>query len=250
MRIELRAYGPLNHFLAPNARHVARAFVLDAATTAKDFVESAGIPHVEIDLMLVNGVAVGFQHLLADGDRIAVFPRFFSFEPAPDGAIKRSAEPARFVLDVHLGRLARHMRLAGLDTSYASDASDETLAALAAADDRILLTRDVGLLKRRAVEHGYWVRSTSPRDQLVEVLQRFDRLPLAPFTRCLRCNGVLHAVDKTAIVDRLPPRVRERDDSFSRCAACGQIYWKGTHYERLAAALEAAIDEAGSGRRS
>jgi uncharacterized protein with PIN domain len=140
----------------------------------------------------------------------------------------------RFVLDTHLGQLATYLRMLGFDTLYQNDQLDEELAHLSSQEGRILLTRDRGLLKRNMVSHGYCVRETHPRQQLVEVLRRFDLFEaVRPFRRCIRCNGLLQPVSKAAICDRLPPRTQQYYDEFRLCQDCKQIYWKGSHYHRM-----------------
>jgi uncharacterized protein with PIN domain len=159
----------------------------------------------------------------------------------------RPLETIRFVADVHLGKLARHLRLAGLDTAYRPDADDASLADTSNRERRILLTRDQALLKRRAVAHGYFIRETHPRGQLVEVLRRFGPLNLRPFSRCLRCNDVLREAPKSAVDAALLPRTRQHFDVFEICSGCGRVYWKGSHWKRLKQAIDAAREEAGRG---
>jgi uncharacterized protein with PIN domain len=236
--VALRAYASLNDFLAPRLRQRTSYHATEPRATVKDFIERVGIPHVEVDLLIVNGESTGFDRLLDDGDRVAAFPRFFAIDVADLSCVRPAPRRVAFVLDVHLGRLARYLRLAGLDVRYTNDASDEELAAVSAADGRILLTRDVGLLKRRAVALGYFVRSTMPKTQFVEVLRRFDPLPLDPFTRCLTCGGELWPVDKQDVLATLPPRTRDSYERFWRCSACRRVFWKGPHYDRLARLLE------------
>jgi uncharacterized protein len=243
-RVALRVYGPLNDFLPLDRRQAT--FTCDVAgnPSVKDVIESVGIPHPEIELVLANGAAVSFEYAVRDADRIAVFPRFATIDIGALACLRPRPGAIRFVLDVHLGRLARHLRLMGLDTAYRADAADDALAAQASRDDRVLLTRDVGLLKRRVVVHGYFVRETHPHRQLVEVLRRFGPLPLAPFSRCLRCNGALRVASKSAVEATLPPRTREHYHDFTQCPDCRRVYWKGSHFERLVAAVNAALHEA------
>jgi uncharacterized protein with PIN domain len=241
-RIEIRFYAELNDFL-PAARR-ARAFSHGAAanTPLKDVIEGLGVPHPEIDLVLVNGQSVDLAYVPRDGDRVAVYPVFEAFDIASVTRIRpEPLRQMRFVLDVHLGRLVALLRMAGFDSSYSTHASDASLAATASRDGRILLTRDQALLKRRLVTHGYYVRSSHPPTQFTEVMRRFDawRL-LRPFTRCLRCNSVLGAASPEAIAELAPPRVRARHDEFSFCARCGRLYWKGTHHARMRRLLEGA----------
>lgn len=143
-------------------------------------------------------------------------------------------EPIRFILDVHLGKLARWLRLLGFDTLYRNDYDDPEIVAIAAVEGRTVLTRDSGIIKRRAVRRGYLIQSTDPQEQLREVLdyyQLFDQV--APFHRCLACNGILTPVDKSTILDQLEPKTIRYYDTFFRCTACGKIYWRGGHHARM-----------------
>jgi uncharacterized protein with PIN domain len=238
--VDVRAYAELNDFLAPELRGTTMRRPFRPHQTVKDVVEAAGIPHTEIDLIIVNGEPVDFSHRPAVGDRLAVFPMFETLDIGPVARLRPSPlrEP-RFALDVHLGRLARLMRLVGLDVWWAPDVDDGTLAMIGQAEHRTVLTRDRGLLKRRAVTHGLFVRSERPFDQVVEVLRRLDLADrLAPFTRCLRCGDRLTVVAKDEVLDRLEPLTRQHYEEFSRCAACGQIYWRGSHHLQLSALVE------------
>ena len=246
LAVSIRVYGPLNDFLPPHLRHATWRHVVKGRPTVKDLIEGVGVPHPEIDLILVNGTSVSFDDVVESGDRIAVFPRFTGIDIDKTTRVRAPApDVIRFVADVHLGKLARRLRLIGLDTVYTTDARDEELAGLAGREGRILLTRDQGLLKRRVVTYGYFIRETDPHRQLVEVLRRFGPLNLHPFTRCLRCNGELRDVDKSAVDSALPPRTRLHYDAFQECGDCGRIYWKGSHWKRLTHAVEAACAEAG-----
>jgi uncharacterized protein with PIN domain len=198
-------------------------------------IESLGVPHTEVELILVNGEPVDFSHIVRDGDQVSVYPMFETFDATPVLRLRPAPlrEP-RFVLDQHLGKLAAHLRLLGFDTLYRNDYDDATLARVSSTEHRILLTRDRGLLKRSAVTHGYFVRQTDPQQQVVEVLQRFDlRRLIAPFCRCIRCNGLLRATSKEQVATYLPPHTQEYYDEFHICEQCGQVYWKGSHYQHL-----------------
>jgi len=229
-----RFYAELNDFLPPDARQTELSRAVDAPGSVKDFIEGLGVPHPEVELVLVNGRPVDFGCLVGGGDRVAVYPRFRRL-PMPGLPLRPAwtGEP-RFLLDVHLGRLASYLRLAGFDAAYARDATDAALAAASRAEGRALLTRDRGLLKRREVERGYWVRETRPRRQLAEVLGHFELARrLSPLVRCGRCNGRLAPVEKAAIEDELPPRTRREHDVFHRCTLCGRVYWRGSHVARI-----------------
>jgi uncharacterized protein with PIN domain len=233
--VTIRFYSELNDFLPYRLRQRACAHTVERGAAIKDVVEALGVPHTEVDLILVNGDPVDFSYALAEGDRVSVYPVFESLDISALQRVRPAPlrEP-RFVLDVHLGRLAAYLRLLGFDTLYANDYDDPTLARISRDERRILLTRDRDLLKRAAVTHGYFVHATAPQQQVEEVLRRFDLASaVAPFTRCLRCNGLLAPVAKAEVVDRLPERVLAGLEAFWRCASCGQVYWQGTHYARM-----------------
>lgn len=248
-----RFYAELNDFLPSSRRQVPFAHRFDGRASIKDLIEALGVPHTEVDLILVNGESVDFHYLVQDGDRISIYPVFESFDITPLLRVRpRPLRQPRFVLDVHLGRLASYLRLLGFDARYSSDCDDAALAALSQDEHRTLLTRDRGLLKRRQVTHGYCVRASDPRQQVREVLRRFDLYRLvAPFSRCIRCNGVLEPVAKQSVEERLPPHIRQQHDEFRICKACGQVYWRGSHYDRLWALIACwlqdpqGVDEAG-----
>jgi uncharacterized protein with PIN domain len=201
----------------------------------KDVVESLGPPHTEIDLIFVNDAAVDFDYTLQDNDRVSVFPRFCDLDITGLTNV-RPAELVtfRFVLDMHLGRLAAYLRMLGFDSLYWNQAGDERLANISHDHGRVLLTRDRGLLKRNSVIYGYYVRSTNPREQMEEIVRRFGLYEqIKPFKRCMRCNGVLETVNKQEILERLPDGVRENQDEFRICPGCDRVYWRGSHFERM-----------------
>ena len=206
-------------------------------------IEALGVPHTQVDLILVDGWSVDFSYRVAPGDRISVFPVFESVDITPLLEVRpRPLRQTRFVLDTHLGRLATYLRLMGFDTLYRNDYDDSELVRISVGETRILLTRDRGLLKRRALTHGYSVRETNPRRQLGEVLDRFDlRRSAAPFTRCLRCNGCLRLVPKEAVLERLPPRTRRDYDEFRICRGCDRVVWQGSHYQRMRRLVDAVL---------
>ena len=236
-RVWFRFYAELNDFLPAARRQVTFTHAFSGLVAVKDMIEALGVPHTEVDLVLVDGQSVDFSYLVQEGDRISVYPVFEAIDIA--SLVRVRPDPLReprFVLDTHLGQLASYLRMLGFDTLYRNDYADDELARISSQEGRILLTRDRGLLKRAQVTHGYCVRTTDPRRQVVEVLRRFDLFgAVAPFQRCMRCNGVLEPVDKAAVAERLLPRVREDFEEFRRCRGCGQVYWKGSHYDRMRA---------------
>ncbi len=241
-QVRFRFYEELNDFLPKQRRKVEFAQAFEGRRSVKDLIESLGVPHAEIEVILVNGESVGFDRIVADGDRVSVYPMFEALDVAPLLRLReRSLREPCFALDVPLGTLTRYLRLCGFDAWYQNDASDAALAALAARERRILLTRDRALLKRRIVSHGYFVRAARPREQLCEVSARLQLGGLIqPFRRCLRCNGELHAVDKERVLDRLEPETRRHHHEFRECAACRRLYWRGSHMKRMEALVELA----------
>jgi uncharacterized protein len=234
-RAHIRFYAELNDHLAPHQRQRTLEKTFFVPGTVKDLIESFGVPHTEVELIVVNGQSVPFSHLIEDGDRIAVYPMFESFDIAPELKVRRQTlrEP-RFVLDVHLGRLAAHLRMLGFDAVYRNCLSDPELVEISCEQQRILLTRDRGLLKHSAVTHGYLLRQTDSRAQLAEIVNRFDLArSLRPFTRCMACNGMLAEVPKEQILSLVPPRAAASFVEFRQCTACGKVYWKGSHYRRM-----------------
>jgi uncharacterized protein with PIN domain len=239
-RAELRFYAEQNDFLAPEQRFRPVEYRFHVAPSIKDALESCGVPHVEVERIAIGGQWAGFGDRLRPNDRVAVYPAFRELPVGAEGALREPApRPARFVLDVHLGRLARLLRLLGFDSRYANHLDDRELAAIAHAEHRILLTRDLDLLKRGLVTYGYYVRETEPTRQAAEVMHRY-RLSgeLEPFSRCLHCNAPLEAIEKADIQDRLPPRTAELYHDFQRCPACNRLFWKGSHFERLEKLVE------------
>lgn len=235
-----RFYAELNDFLAPERRAGAFRHEFIDRAAVKDMIESFGVPHTEVDLILANGEPVDFSYVVADGDRISVYPMFEALDISPAPRVRpQPLRDPRFVLDTHLGRLAGYLRMMGFDTLYRNDYRDEELARISREERRILLTRDRGLLKRSAVTHGYCMRETDVRRQLAEVMRRFDLAGAArPFRLCLRCNTVLEPAARERVADRLPPRAAELYDEFLLCPACGRVYWKGGHYRRMRRFIE------------
>jgi uncharacterized protein with PIN domain len=231
----VRFYAELNDFLPANKRQRAFEYEFSGSPSVKDAIEAIGVPHPEVDLVIINGHSVDFRCRLTAGDDVAVYPVFEGLDISPIVHLRgRPLRQTRFVADGHLGKLARYLRLLGFDVSYDASADDSSIVRAAQAERRIILTRDQQMLKVGAVTHGYWVRGTMPREQIAEVIGRFDLKGSArPFTRCLVCNGTLELAANPAGAPGVPDRVRRRHTEFARCADCGKLYWKGTHYARL-----------------
>ena len=235
MRVTVRLYGSLGDFVSASRRGADFEHDAGEPRSVKDLVESLGVPHCEVQIVLVDGASAGFGHVLRGGERIAVYPYFSSIDvgDAPVAGEPLPDDP-RFVLDGHLGRLAAYLRALGVDAARDRDADDATIARTAADEGRVVLTRDIGLLKRAVIRHGWWVRSDDPRTQFRDVVARFGLAArAAPFSRCLRCNVPLDAVTPESVADEVPPNVREQFDTFSRCPACGRTFWRGSHHAHL-----------------
>lgn len=231
----VRFYAELNDFLPWERRQITFNHLFSGQPAIKDLIESLGVPHTEVDLILVNGESVEFSRRVQNGDRISVYPVFETINISSIVQVRpMPLRKARFVLDVHLGKLALFLRMAGFDALYSNEFSDDALVRISVDARRILLTRDRGLLKRSNVTHGYYVRTTGPSMQLVEVLHRFDLFKMIqPFQRCLRCNEILEPAAKEKVEGRLPLKIREHFDEFSLCRGCGRVYWKGSHYKHM-----------------
>ena len=238
-----RFYEELNDFLPPARRRRDFSVPCARAATAKHMIEALGVPHTEVELVLVNGESVGFDRILRDGDRVAVYPKFESLDVTP--LLRVRAQPlrtTRFFADVHLGGLARLLRLAGFDTRYENGLHDAQIEALARDEGRIVLTRDRELLKRRGITHGCFVHALRPREQLQEVIGRLDLArSVRPFTRCLACNSPLAPIDEASVLARLPADVRRLHDRFTACTGCGRVFWEGSHWKRMRAIVDASI---------
>ncbi|MEV7138661.1 Mut7-C RNAse domain-containing protein [Streptomyces tauricus] len=228
----------LRVFVPHGRRSGATSVATDGSSTLGHVVESLGVPLTEVGALVVNGRPVATSHLPAAADSVEV-RAVERPQPVP-GA------PLRFLLDVHLGTLARRMRLLGVDTAYESlDIGDPALAARSAAEQRVMLSRDRGLLRRRELWAGAFVYSTRPDEQLRDVLGRFAPA-LRPWSRCTACNGLLEEASKDEVAEQLEGGTRRSYDVFARCAECGRAYWRGAHHQQLEAIVGRAVEEFGA----
>jgi len=234
-----RFYEELNDFIAPFRRRRAFSCHCARAATAKHMIEALGVPHTEVELVLVNGESALFGQMLQDGDRVAVYPRFGTFDISSLQRLREHPQPSlRFIADAHLGGLARMLRMAGFDTLYDNQADDADIASIAETEERVVLTRDRDLLMRKGIVHGCYVRALKAEQQLQEIASRLDLLSsMRPFTLCLRCNAPLNEVTRAEIDGPLPPAVEATQTIFSTCALCKGVFWKGSHWQRMRAVL-------------
>lgn len=244
-QVIIRCYGQLNDFLPRAQRHRPVVAATDGHESVKNVVEALGVPHPELEALLVNGGGVDFSYLVQPDDIIDAYPPS-ALPDSPFLLLRPPLTQVHFVLDAHLGRLAAYLRLLGFDTLYRNDYDDAHLARLAHDERRILLTRDLGLLKRSLVIYGYFVRATLPLQQLHEVVQRFSLQQTSDaFQRCTRCNALTQRVEKDSITHLLEPRTRQYYEDFQQCQGCGQIYWQGSHYERMRQVIGQACPQVG-----
>lgn len=233
--VSIRFYEELNDFLPKEKRKKRFEHTFIDRNSVKDLIESFGIPHTEVDLILVNGKSVKFDYLISDGDDISVYPVFDSFDISDVQHLRaKPLRKPRFICDVHLGKLTRNLRMLGFDVYYKNNLSDEEIVKISLAERRTILTRDLGILKRSEVTHGYFLRSDNPENQTSEVIKRFQLLnQIKPFSICLECGNKLKKIPKEKIIDQLPEKVKERKNKFLYCSNCNKVYWTGSHYENM-----------------
>lgn len=230
-----RFYGSLNDFLAPERRQHGFERACPERASVKHVIEALGVPHTEVELILANGEPVDFTYRIQNGDHISVYPAFATLKVVPmvKAGARLQHEPC-FIADSHLGALARNLRMLGFDVLYRNSFDDAELARIASRERRIVLSRDRDLLMHKAIEQGCYVHASDPAEQLQEVLARFDLYAAArPFTRCLRCNGLLAPADKHTIADAIPQRSSQHYERYWQCSGCGRVYWEGSHWQRM-----------------
>ena len=243
-KVCFRFYEELNDFLPEEKRKIRFAHNYINRASVKDVIESFGAPHTEVDLILVNGNFVGFDYLINNGDDISVFPVFESLDITNVQHLRPlPLRNPKFIADVHLGKLARYLRMMGFDVFYKNDFDDNEIVNLSLSEKRAILTKDRGILKRSEVTRGYWIRSIKVKEQVIEVIKRFDlKNIIKEFSRCIDCNSVLKPVSKNKIIKELPPKVSKSQADFSQCPACNKNYWKGTHHQQMLSFIQSVKD--------
>lgn len=227
-----RFYGSLHDFLSHEKGGIDIPYFFSATPSVKDAIESLGIPHTEIHTILINGSPVCFDYQIKKGDKIEVYPP----REGIDKVCGDQFSCKKFVLDVHLGKLAKKLRMLGIDTYYANFCTTKDLLYISGEENRIILTRNIGLLKYKIVQCGYWLRSQHTEEQLKEVIRHFQlKDHFKPLSRCLVCNTSLAIVEKERIRNLLPPKTKLYFNEFYQCIHCRRIFWKGSHYESMEA---------------
>lgn len=245
-RAQLRFYEELNDYLPPERRRRTFAADFDTTCPVRHLIETHGVPHTEIEIILINGVSVGLEAAVHDGDRVSVYPMFEALDVSPLLRLRPQAlRESRFFADAQLGRLARYLRLLGFDTLYENALDDADLVYRAVKDRRIILSRDRALLMHRGVRHGCHIRQVDPMEQLTHVVRRCDLVQSCrPFTRCMECNDQIRSVKKQQVVAMLEPETAAGFDEFWQCPGCNRIYWKGSHYARLQKLVSTVLAQA------
>jgi uncharacterized protein with PIN domain len=230
-----RFYEELNEHLPFSQRKKVIEQKFTGKPAIKNIIESMGIPHSEIDLIIVNGQSVDFNYHLKGDENISVYPVFETLDISP--LIRLRPKPLRktkFIVDVNLGKLAQKLRLLGFDTLFRNDFKDDEIITIAAREKRIILTRDKGILTQNKVTHGYWLRNDNPKKQLSEVVGRLQlKNSFNPFVRCSVCNSELKEITYENVSSRLPGDTLQYYDKFWECSGCGKLYWKGSHYKHI-----------------
>ena len=243
--ITIRFYEELNDFLPKENRKKEFEYGFSGNPSIKDAIEAMGVPHPEVDLILVNGISVNFDYNIQPGDRISVYPAFELLDISPVSRLRpKPLRVTKFILDINLGKLAVKLRMLGLDTLYENNFTNLDIIQTAEKESRIILTRDHGLLKNKKVTHGYWIRNNDPKKQLREIIEKFDLSgQINPFTICMVCNGKIRRVEKNIIIDGLLPKVKKNFEEFYQCSNCKKVYWKGTHFIKMQAEIGSIIND-------
>lgn len=242
-----RFYEELNDFLPKERRKVSFDYQFVNEPRLSEVIESFGVPHSQVDLIIVNGQTADFNSRLKNNDRVAVYPMFEAIDIAPINILRpKPLRKIKFIVDVHLGRLAKYLRMGGFDVVF-ENLDDDQIVAISVAQNRIILTKDRGLLKNKNVTHGYWVCAKEPREQLVEIINRFDLVSKIKFlVRCLLCNSRLMKIKKSQLDQISFKRPLQFYDKFYLCKHCHKIYWEGSHYNNMIKMLKQIMAESQS----
>ncbi len=236
LKKRLRAVSPLVHHF-------------DRRASVKDVIESLGIPHTVIGSLTVNGLETDFDQILLDNDSVEATPLTAPVNPFVPTVLRPAPlKKIAFVVDVNVGKLALFLRMLGFDTKYGNEMRDSMLAEISRSENRILLSRDRTLLKRKIVMHGYLLREQDPREQLIEVVLLYDlSSKIRPLSRCIPCNGLLVPVSKENIMAQLEPLTRKYYHAFHICESCGKIYWPGSHQEKINGFIDEILENVRQG---
>jgi len=243
--VEIRFFADLNHFLMKSGDANPISAEIQIGQNIKDLIESFGIPHTEVFLIMVNNNPADFNYKLKKDDRISVYPKFFNFNIEEISPIQDyHFEEYKFILDVHLGKLTKNLRMLGFDCKYENNYDDLQIIKIGVEENRIILTRDIGILKFTKVRYGYLIKSQNPDEQTQEVLLRYNlHKRINPFSRCMECNALISKVEKKKVIDKLEPKTKLYFEEFTQCTNCQRIYWGGSHLEKMNLLIEKLVGE-------
>ncbi|WP_209319896.1 Mut7-C ubiquitin/RNAse domain-containing protein [Ancylomarina longa] len=238
-----RFYAELNDFLPQNRRQKSFLESFKTPITIAETMVSLGIPFSEIDLILVNGESVAMNHRLKENDRVSVYPIFESMDISSKTKVRvKALRVTKFILDCHLGKLAKYLRMLGFDTLYRNDFGDDEIIDIASEEERIILTRDKLLLSSPKISHAYFVRAIDRHEQLIEVVKKFDLYSqFRSFTRCMTCNASLYEISKEEIINKIDRETARVFNQFFYCKHCDKVFWKGSHFKRMEAFIRELV---------
>jgi uncharacterized protein len=227
-----RFYEELNDFLPKHRRKTDFEAAFKGKRSIKDMIESLGVPHTEIDLILVNGKSADFNYILQGQDRVSAYPVFESFNITDVTRLRKiPLRRHKYIADINLGDIVKYMRVLGLDLYYDPLLSTHEIIEISKREKRVILTKSRKLLKFKDVTHGIFIRPGTTTEQIRQIIDYLDiKDNIKPFSRCLRCNTLLKKVPKEKILDKIPPKTKEICDEYVQCPSCNKIYWKGTHF--------------------
>jgi len=239
-----RFYEELNDFLPKHRRKIDFETTYRGKRSIKDMIEALGVPHTEVDLILVDGNSVDFDYILQDGDRVSVYPVFEALNITNVTHLRKTPlRRNKFIADIDLGDIVKYMRALGFDTYYDVLFSSREIIDISKTENRIILTKSRKLLKFKEVSHGIFIHPGTTIEQTRRIIDYLDiKDDIKPFSRCLRCNSLLCAVRKEKIIDRIPPKTMELCDEYVHCQSCDKIYWKGTHFINMKRVLKQILD--------
>ena len=243
-----RFYEELNDFLPKHKRKTEFEATFKGKRSIKNMIEALGVPHTEIDLILVNGNSVDFNYILQDEDRVSVYPVFESLNITNVTRLRKiPLRRNKFIADINLGDIVKYMRILGLDLYYDPLLSTREIVEISKRENRIILTKSRKLLKFKEVSHGIFIRPGTTEEQIRRIIDYLDiKDNIKPFSRCIRCNTLLNIVAKEKILDRIPPKTKEFCNEYVQCHSCDKIYWKGTHFIHMKMVVRQILDHSES----
>ncbi len=240
LKAMFRFYEELNDFLPKSKRKTDFEAEFEEKRSIKDMIESLGVPHTEIDLILVNGKSVDFKYLLQDKDGVSVYPVFEALDITGVTHLRKiPLRKTRFIADNNLGDIVKYLRVLGFDVYFDASHSPREIIEISKRESRIILTRSKNLLKRKEVTHGLYIYPGATGEQVKRIVDFLDiKSGIEPFSRCLLCNNRLKTIAREEIADRIPPKTKAHCNEYTHCKCCDKIYWKGTHFMNMSKVID------------